>query len=81
MNLVETPDATGAYPRLSEQQLAALERFGQQRRTAAAETLIREGDVDYDFYVVLEGHVAIVDESGPAPELIAVHGPRRFLAS
>jgi thioredoxin reductase (NADPH) len=79
MNLVETPDATGAYPRLSEQQLAGLEPTGRPRRTAAAETLIREGEVDYDFYVVLEGYVAIVDESGPAPELIAVHGPRRFL--
>jgi thioredoxin reductase (NADPH) len=75
----ETPDMTGAYPRLSEQQTAMLELYGRRRQTAASEDLIREGDVDYDFFVVLSGTVAILDESGPQPELIAVHGPRRFL--
>jgi thioredoxin reductase (NADPH) len=69
----------GAYPRLSEQQLAALALSGRHRELAAGEVLIREGQVDYDFFVVLSGRVAIVDESGPVPELIAVHGPRRFL--
>jgi thioredoxin reductase (NADPH) len=77
--LTETPDLTGAYPRLSEQQIAALERWGRERHTAAGEMLIREGEVDYDFFVVLSGTIAIVDESGPAPEVIAIHGPRRFL--
>jgi thioredoxin reductase (NADPH) len=77
--LTETPDLTGAYPRLSEQQIAALEHWGRQRQTAPGEVLIREGEVDYDFFVVLGGAVAIIDESGPQPELIAVHGPRRFL--
>src|SRR4051812_33781055 len=75
----ETPDATGAYPRLSDQQLAALELWGRRRATALDEVPLREGDVDYDFYVVLSGAVAIYDESGPEPELLAVHGPRRFL--
>jgi thioredoxin reductase (NADPH) len=75
----ETPDMTGAYPRLSEQQMAMLERYGRWRHTAAGEQLIREGDVDYDFFVVQGGTVAILDESGPQPEVIAVHGSRRFL--
>jgi thioredoxin reductase (NADPH) len=75
----ETPDVTGAYPRLSEQQLASLELSGRHRELAAGEVLIREGQIDYDFFVVLTGRIAIVDESGPVPELIAVHGPRRFL--
>jgi thioredoxin reductase (NADPH) len=75
----ETPDLTGAYPRMSEQQLASLEPWGSSRAMCAGEVLIREGEVDYGFFVVLAGMVAIVDESGPAPELIAVHGPHRFL--
>lgn len=75
----ETPDTTGAYPRLSEQQLAALEPSGRRRDTEAGEVLFREGDVNYDFFVVLDGRVAIVDETASGPELIAVHGPRRFL--
>jgi thioredoxin reductase (NADPH) len=78
--LVETPDRDGAYPRLSEPQVAALSFHGERRPTQAGEVLFREGDEGYDFYVVLDGKVAIVDGHGrPDERLIAVHGPRRFL--
>jgi thioredoxin reductase (NADPH) len=77
--LAETPDTTGAYPRLSEQQLTAFEAMGRRIDTTAGDVLVREGDIDYDFFVVLDGLVAVIDESAPAPELIAVHGRRRFL--
>jgi thioredoxin reductase (NADPH) len=75
----ETPDATGAHPRLTAAQIATLEHAGRRRETVCDEVLIREGDVDYDFFVVLAGSVATLDESGPEPEEIAVHGPGRFL--
>jgi thioredoxin reductase (NADPH) len=77
--LVETPDVSGAYPRLSEQQIAAIEIGGRRRAVAPGEVLIRTGDLGYDFFVVLSGKVAILDESPPAAELLAVHGARRFL--
>ena len=41
--------------------------------------LFCEGDRDCDFFVVLEGKVAVVQETDGAPRLIAVHGPHRFL--
>jgi thioredoxin reductase (NADPH) len=78
--LVETPDSHGGYPRLSEDQIAFLSAHGTRRRTQAGEILFREGDEHYDFYVVLEGKVAIIQGyGGPTEELIAVHGPGRFL--
>src|SRR4051794_17523388 len=77
--LGETPDTTGAYPRLSQQQLAALEQSGRHRDTEAGEGLFREGDVDYDFFVVLDGRIAIVSETAAEPQAIAVHVARRFL--
>src|SRR4051812_25396147 len=77
--LAETPDTTGAYPRLSEQQLTAFEAMGRRIDTNPGDVLVREGEIGYDFFVVLDGLVAVVDESAPAPELIAVHGRRRFL--
>ena len=40
----ETPDLQGAYPRLSEAQIAALEPLGQRRTTRPAEILFHEGD-------------------------------------
>ncbi|MEA2224892.1 MAG: thioredoxin reductase [Solirubrobacteraceae bacterium] len=78
--LVETPDQDGAFPRLTEDQLARLEAQGTRRRTHAGEVLFREGDEHYDFHVVLDGKVAVVEsQGGPHERLIAVHGPRRFL--
>jgi thioredoxin reductase (NADPH) len=77
--LTETPDASGAYPRLSEQQIAAIEIAGRRRAVSPGEVLIRTGDVSYDFFVVLSGKVATIDESPPTAELLAIHGARRFL--
>ncbi len=77
---VETPDHDGAFPRLTGDQLARLEAHGKRRRIRAGEVLFAEGDEHYDFHVVLDGKVAIVDGyGGPRERLIAVHGPRRFL--
>jgi thioredoxin reductase (NADPH) len=78
--VTETPDPYGAFPRLSEDQIGELERYGERRRTQAGEVLFREGDQSYDFIVVLEGLVAVMDSYGGEDErLIAVHGPGRFL--
>jgi thioredoxin reductase (NADPH) len=78
--LVETPDTDGAYGRLSDAQIERLAARGVRRRTEAGEVLFREGDVDYDFFVVLDGMVATIQDFGTHEEqVVAVHGPRRFL--
>jgi thioredoxin reductase (NADPH) len=41
--------------------------------------LYREGDGDCDFFVILEGKVAVVEESGAQMRVIGIHGPGRFL--
>jgi thioredoxin reductase (NADPH) len=71
----ETPDRDGAFPRLSDEQIARLSAYGERRATSEGEVLFHEGDPDYDFFVVLDGMVAIMDDAG----VIAVHGPGRFL--
>ncbi len=76
----ETPDLQGAYPRLSEAQIAALEPLGQRRTTRPEEILFREGDRDCDFVVILDGHVACVENRGtPEEHVIGLHGRGRFL--
>jgi thioredoxin reductase (NADPH) len=79
--LAETPDSHGGYPRLSDEQIATLSVHGGRRRAEAGEVLFHEGDERYDFYVVLEGRVAILQGSDQIDDetLIAVHGPHRFL--
>ncbi len=76
----ETPDRDGAFPRLTGDQLALLAAQGERRPTRRGEVLFRQGDVHYDFYVILEGRVATVDgDAVESDNVIAVHGPRRFL--
>src|SRR6201993_1753538 len=76
----ETPDLQGAYPRLSDEQIAALDAQGGRRPTRPGDVLFTEGDRECDFFVVLAGRVASVEGRGtPEERVIAVHGRGRFL--
>jgi thioredoxin reductase (NADPH) len=76
----ETRDRQGAFPRLGDDALAALEEKGARRAVREGELLFQAGDQSYDFFVVLTGKVAIVQDLGGADEaVIGVHGPGRFL--
>ncbi|MEV6844452.1 FAD-dependent oxidoreductase [Actinoplanes sp. NPDC051411] len=78
--LRETPDAGGAYPRLTDEQIATLGRCGERRRTTAGEVLYREGQRERPLHVVLAGLVTTVEGLGTARErTVRVHGERRFL--
>jgi thioredoxin reductase (NADPH) len=77
---METPDVQGAYPRLSDAQVAALTALGERRAAQPEEVLFREGQRNGDFFVVLAGNVAVVEARGtPEERTIAVHGRHRFL--
>src|SRR3984885_2092121 len=76
----ETPDLQGAYPRLSDEQIAALDAQGRRRPTRPGDVLFAEGDRECAFCVVLAGRVASVAGRGtPEERVIAVHGRGRFL--
>jgi thioredoxin reductase (NADPH) len=78
--ITETPDLEGAYPRLDDAQLAALDRLGQRRQAAPGEVLVQEGDRECAFFVILAGHVSVIDGRGTSDErVIGVHGRGRFL--
>src|SRR3984957_9866578 len=76
----ETPDLFGAYPRLTEEQIATLRPGGTRRAVGVDEILIREGTRSDELFLILSGKVAIVtdDDSGDR-RVLRVHGPGRFL--
>lgn len=79
-SLEETVDLHGAFPELSEAQIAMLLGRGDRRSTKIGDVLYREGDRPYDFVVVLEGRVAAVEGyQNPDERVVAVYGRRRFL--
>src|SRR5258708_18100730 len=72
-------DDAVALPTLDDSELAVLEVLGTRRSVAVGEYLYREGDVSYDFYVILSGATEIFVRSDGEERLITRHGPRRFL--
>jgi thioredoxin reductase (NADPH) len=77
--LAETPDPHGAFPRLSEEQVAALSNVGEPRRVDEGDVLYREGDGKSGFFVILSGKVAVVEDSEEGVQVVGVHGAGRFL--
>ena len=78
--LAESPDIYGAYPRLSDDQIATLEAGGARRAVDTGEMLVREGERSDYFFVILSGKVAVTttDDAGNR-HVNRVHGPGRFL--
>jgi thioredoxin reductase (NADPH) len=77
--VAEPENVGGAFPRLTDAQLAKVRAAGTARPVAAGEVLFREGDLEYDFFVVEAGSVTIVQGYGAENRVIAVHGSGRFL--
>ena len=78
--VAETPDVYGAYPRLTDAQLAALAALGTERDIMPREALFVEGERNCDFYAVLDCRVATVEGyQTPGERVISVHGRGRFL--
>jgi CRP-like cAMP-binding protein len=78
-DLTETPDPYGAFPSLTEEQVAALETVGERSSVKRGDILYKEGESSGDFFVILERKVAAPKESSSGLRIIGVHGPRRFL--
>jgi thioredoxin reductase (NADPH) len=66
----------GAFPTLTDDQIAFLKRYGEVRKTQAGQLLFGEGDRSYNFIVILEGEAEIVENFGGEARTIAVHGAR-----
>ncbi|MFB8003850.1 FAD-dependent oxidoreductase [Nocardia sp. NPDC056000] len=77
---IETPDDVGAFPRLSQAQVATLAAGGTRRAMTAGAILIRAGAPSDEFFVILSGTVSILDDAdGAEHRVLRIHGPGRFL--
>src|SRR3954452_20103388 len=76
----ETPDLSGAFPRLEETRLRELEAWGERRPTTRGDVLIAEGRPEDTFSVLLSGRVAVVEALATHDQrVVRLHGPARFL--
>src|SRR4028119_1454230 len=65
-------------PKLREDQIEVLGRYGQTRTTEVGEVLFRAGDTSNDFIVVLEGEVEGIDYFAGEARTMGVMRPGRF---
>jgi thioredoxin reductase (NADPH) len=81
VDLPETPDTDGAYPRLTDEQVLFLARYGERTHMPKGTTLFREGDRDCGLFVVLDGRVRVLHHDTPdgGSRLVAIHGRGRFV--
>ena len=72
-------DETEAAPTLDAADIELIAGLGTRRQVNRGDYLYREGDVTYDFYVVVTAQVDIVLKVDAGERLVAHHGPGRFL--
>jgi thioredoxin reductase (NADPH) len=73
-------DDAEAFPTLTDADMAVMDELGTRRPMAVGEYLYREGDVTYDFMVVVSGAIDVfVTRDGVEETIVAQHGPGRFL--
>jgi thioredoxin reductase (NADPH) len=66
-------------PKLREDQIEILSRYGQSRTTEVGEVLIKAGDTSNDFIVVLEGEVEVIDDFAGEARTIGILRVGRFV--
>jgi thioredoxin reductase (NADPH) len=72
-------DEDEATPTLDAGDIALVAELGVRRQVSEGEYLYREGDVTYDFFVLVSAEVDIVVTVDGGESVIAHHGPGRFL--
>jgi thioredoxin reductase (NADPH) len=66
-------------PKLREDQIEVLSRYGEKRTTQVGEVLFRAGDTSNDFIVVLEGEVEVVEDFAGEARTMGVLRAGRFV--
>jgi thioredoxin reductase (NADPH) len=72
-------DDAVAFPLLNDADLALLEGLGSRQTVGIGQYLFRQGDENYNFYVVRSGVVEIVVQTDGSDHVIVRHGAGRFV--
>jgi thioredoxin reductase (NADPH) len=69
----------GAFRDLTSAELAEVASFGVEREIAPGEMLFEAGEASYDLFVVLEGHVEVINGEGADAVVIVGYGRGGFV--
>lgn len=75
---METFSKTSIFPKLSDEQLEKLSECGVEVQLNPGDILFAEGEINYDFYVILEGEIKVTKKLGEKEVVLVVHQPGEF---
>jgi signal transduction histidine kinase len=76
--MLHDPEELRLFPRFTDAQIEVLSEYGERVAFAPGATLFRQGDTEYDFFVVLSGEVRVTRNSGGEELLLTVHQAGEF---
>jgi signal transduction histidine kinase len=76
--MLHDPNEESLFPRLTGDILQQVVEVGTEVELQDGDVLFREGDQNYQFFVVLEGEVRVTKETGAEETLLAVHEQGEF---
>src|SRR5215472_13869156 len=76
--MVHNPKDQEMFPRLPVEKIRELCAHGKEVSLKDGETLFREGEPEYPFYVVLEGQIKVTKHSAAEEMLLTYHEAGQF---
>jgi signal transduction histidine kinase len=76
--MLHDPNEQKLFPRLTGEVLHRLIEVGTEVELEPGDVLFRQGDENYQFFVVLEGEIRITTQVGQEEKLLAIHDPGEF---
>jgi signal transduction histidine kinase len=76
--MLHDPNHPTLFPTLSAEELARMQRHGQEVEFSPGQVLFQEGDSTYHFYIVLDGEVEITKRVGGEVQVLTVHHAGEF---
>lgn len=76
--MLHDPNQKTLFPKLAAEELQQLSAHGREVELAAGDILFAEGDISYNFYVVLSGEIEIAKKIGVKEQVLAVHHAGEF---
>ncbi|MBD2295241.1 cyclic nucleotide-binding domain-containing protein [Anabaena sphaerica FACHB-251] len=77
--LQESNNSPTLFPKLSDEVLQHLQKYGAEIDLSVGECLFKEGDRSYDFHVVLEGEIQVTKQIGGQEKILAQHQRGEFI--
>lgn len=77
--LIDKETNQEAFPKLSENELNELSQFGESKTFSDGETLIKEGEKEFDFYIIESEKLKVIDTSSGEEKIVTTLSEREFV--